>query len=824
MAEEIKKIISVETDGAVRSLKDYKNELNDIRAKMLALDSASNEYKNLAQTLIERQTRLNNVMSVTKNNAGGLEGSYNSLVRKMKDLQTQWRETADVMERQKLGVEINAINDELKGLDASIGNFQRNVGAYSGAFQEAFKVCLKGVKGLDGPLGDLAGSIMNLLPLIRTVNATAIGGLTGIKAAIASTGIGLLVVAVGQLVSYFMQLKAEADNMKAAEAADPVQKSEDLKNRLKELQEKYQDESLEAVNDYYGYLLQLQQEKNGELVNEDTVHFYKMRLIEASWRRSNQQDVKEYHRLLEEEEERHNKEKERINKKYAKDEKTLLAGAANDILNDQIKQFEKEKKQLEAEKKLKEAQIKANIKNAEEQAAALARLNEEYAQKYSDAWTKAIKAANAAVFSNLHVPLREALDKDSLAELDNRTAEIQADTINAQTNTINTLERNREKYLQERQQATEKANQKWISNHNLAINEIMLNERKQILETNKTIEDEKEKQEQINKITLESIDKQITKWKEYQEKFKGDKEKQIEAENNIVGLLEQQLNIYQQIESSANAATKAEYDRFIANANKAAEQDKFIVDTDPEIEDERQRALAKTQIEMQLLDEKIAMAKQYLENVRGNKELEAQMEMELFNLQQELSNKKRKLEFDNAKYAIQQAKLEAAQRIKEQQAIISATSKFFGSMSELAEEDSALHKGLATMQVGIDTATAVMAAYKGGLQTIPHPIWAGQALGIAQAAAAAAHGAAQLKKIYETTKDNVPDMGVESAGISAVGVNPLLNEQADLERLQNMPIQGDSQYEQRDMRVWVAESDISGVQNRVKVRESDATF
>lgn len=824
MAEEIKKIISVETDGAVRSLKDYKNELNDIRAKMLALDSASEEYKNLAQTLIERQTRLSQVMNTTKNNATGLEGSYNSLVRKMRELQTQWRETADEMERKKLGVEINSINDELKGLDASIGNFQRSVGNYSGAFAEAFKTCLKGIKGLDGPLADVAGSVMNLLPLIRTVNATAIAGLTGIKAAIASTGIGLLVVAVGQLVSYFMQLKSEADAMKSAEAADAVQKSEDLKNRLKELQEKYQDESLEAVNDYYGYLLQLQQEKNGELVNEDAVHFYKMKLIEVAWRKSNQQDVKEYHRLLEEEEDRHNKEKERINKKYANDEKTLRAGAANDILNDQIKQFEKEKNQLEAEKKLKEAQIKANVKNAEEQAAALARLNEEYAQKYSDAWTKAIKAANAAVFSNLHVPLREALDKDSLAELDSRTAEIQADTINAQTNTIDTLERNREKYLQERQAAIEKANSQWVSNHNLAINEIMLNERKQILETNKLIEDEKEKQEQINKITLESIDKQITKWQEYQEKFKGDKEKQIEAENNIVGLLEQQLIIYQQIEDSANAATQAEYQRFIENSNKRAEQDKFIVDTDPEIQDERQRALAKTQIEMQLIEEKIAMAEQYLQNVKGNKELEAQYEMQLMDLRQDLANKKRKLDFDNAKFAIQQAKLEADARKRLQDTIIKTSISFFSSMSDLAKEDSALHKGLATMAVGIDTATSVMAAYRGGVATIPTPIWAGHALGIAQAAIAAAQGAKQLKNIYETTKDNVPDIGVESAGISAVGVNPLLNEQADLERLQNMPIQGDSQYEQRDMRVWVVESDIAAVQNRVKVRESDATF
>ena len=120
------------------TLKDYRKQINDLRSELLNLDKTSVEYARIADDIRQKQSKLNEVMSVGKGNVDALDGSYNALTHQMAELRKQWKATNDEAEREVLGKQILSINNQLKGLDASIGNWQRNVGDYSNAFVEAF--------------------------------------------------------------------------------------------------------------------------------------------------------------------------------------------------------------------------------------------------------------------------------------------------------------------------------------------------------------------------------------------------------------------------------------------------------------------------------------------------------------------------------------------------------------------------------------------------------------------------------------------------------------------------------------------------------------
>lgn len=183
--------------------KEYKQYIDNLKGSLLNLDKTSEEYKQKSIELTEAQEHLNEVMAIGKNNGELLEGSYDYLSKQMSDLKKEWKATGDEAERARLGEQINSINNQLKDMDASVGVFSRNVGNYSQAYEEAFKTVIGSLDDVDGLLGEVAGNVNSLFPLIKQTTAAATAGLNGIKKAIATTGIGLLIVAVGELAAHF---------------------------------------------------------------------------------------------------------------------------------------------------------------------------------------------------------------------------------------------------------------------------------------------------------------------------------------------------------------------------------------------------------------------------------------------------------------------------------------------------------------------------------------------------------------------------------------------------------------------------------------------
>ena len=134
MAEEIKKIVTIDTKGA-ESVKDLIDKVEKLRNILKTLDETSDEYKSTLGELKAAQDTLTSSLGQNKAKAEATEGSYNALAQKMKELKKEWKATSDEAERNALGKEIKGINDQLKVLDQSIGNNQRNVGNYAGSFQ-----------------------------------------------------------------------------------------------------------------------------------------------------------------------------------------------------------------------------------------------------------------------------------------------------------------------------------------------------------------------------------------------------------------------------------------------------------------------------------------------------------------------------------------------------------------------------------------------------------------------------------------------------------------------------------------------------------------
>ena len=201
--EEIRKIITVDTGDSNTTLKEYRQQIDNIKESMSSLDSTTEEYQSQAQELKEAQDRLNNVLKEGGNVAAHAEGSYNQLEATMAELKAQWKATGDEAERADLGKKILAINNQLKDLDASTGDFSRNIGDYAGAFEEACNTCLDGMSSLDGPLGERGGNVKDLVPRIKATSQAATKGLGGVRKALLSTGVGALVVSVGLLVSHW---------------------------------------------------------------------------------------------------------------------------------------------------------------------------------------------------------------------------------------------------------------------------------------------------------------------------------------------------------------------------------------------------------------------------------------------------------------------------------------------------------------------------------------------------------------------------------------------------------------------------------------------
>ena len=119
-------------DELVNAITETRNQLKEYKSDKEKSAELTQKLHDLEMQLVQVMKTQNNVLDTSK-------VSYRQLNDILKDLSKSYKETSDVAQRMNIAPAAKAINSELKTMDAGIGNFQRNVGNYSGDIQKAFQ-------------------------------------------------------------------------------------------------------------------------------------------------------------------------------------------------------------------------------------------------------------------------------------------------------------------------------------------------------------------------------------------------------------------------------------------------------------------------------------------------------------------------------------------------------------------------------------------------------------------------------------------------------------------------------------------------------------
>lgn len=139
MSKTIVTALKVDTGNSAKTIKDLKAEIAQLKKNLEGAEIGTEQFEKASVELNKAQTLLKDTLKTTSQSAKNAKGSYDDLVATMAELKKEWRATNDVAKRNELGKQIDVINSQLKELDASTGNFQRNVGDYENAIKNATK-------------------------------------------------------------------------------------------------------------------------------------------------------------------------------------------------------------------------------------------------------------------------------------------------------------------------------------------------------------------------------------------------------------------------------------------------------------------------------------------------------------------------------------------------------------------------------------------------------------------------------------------------------------------------------------------------------------
>ena len=178
------------------AMSELKNILQQLKTEWANANSEANRGAIATQIgIIESQMKsMNQELKNTSQNASAAEGSYNALVVKLRELQQAAKATGDAAERMALSKKANEVNDQLKGMDAEMGNFQRNVGSYEESIASAFGQLAssmgpvakstgqfgKVIGGLDGPIQIAVGAVGGLGKAFKALKAAIVANPVGL--------------------------------------------------------------------------------------------------------------------------------------------------------------------------------------------------------------------------------------------------------------------------------------------------------------------------------------------------------------------------------------------------------------------------------------------------------------------------------------------------------------------------------------------------------------------------------------------------------------------------------------------------------------------
>lgn len=180
--------VNIKTPGletSIQSVGDLKARIKELKDIMASSEQGTQQYDQALKQLQQDSQKLTEINNATKQSLEALPGSYKEIENNMQALIEQYKTMAVVTDedRQKqieLAGQINQLNNQLKSLDAATGNYERNVGNYSSAF-EGLRQVMDITKTASEQLGSGFTSIGGII-------ATTTGTATGLSSAFGAMG------------------------------------------------------------------------------------------------------------------------------------------------------------------------------------------------------------------------------------------------------------------------------------------------------------------------------------------------------------------------------------------------------------------------------------------------------------------------------------------------------------------------------------------------------------------------------------------------------------------------------------------------------------
>lgn len=838
MAEEVKKIITVEVGKSITSIRDFKKHLDDLRGSLLGLNEESEEYKTIAEQIATDQAKLNDVMSVGKKNTDSAAGSYNELNNQLKALRNQYKALSETERNGATGQgileNITKLDTELKDIDESMGQYYRNVGNYKGAFEEAFKAMAQNIGNINPQLGTLMKTASSLIPLIKTASKAATTGLKGVKAAMVSTGIGALVVVLGEIIANWEQISNWIGKV--------IGKQKDLTKETRETARAVGEIS-QAVSDYYrnvGDLLSASgldsKQVNTTLqsinATETKINDLRIEQLEA-WKRTFKG----------------------IQENFRRARKSIDSTKEWDVIyefNDKVDQFNQSiedfdeifTKGLEGEAHA--AEVREKSLKEMTRVPSIAKGSREFDETISkiDGFINAYRE-RAQDLKNIQKGLREDQDK-----IDARAQASAIERANDAANVFKSEEQLRtERY--EKDVAEAKEYIKDEQNLNNALINLELEFQHDIQEIRKkqwessdayrNLEQAKSEAKNLydslkdyGKNELQLLDENYQAQLALLERFGYDttlltKKYQEDRQAIIDRDTQEGLEKLKEAEEEALRIRKEAFQKSLDLQSNTEFLDTSSAETmwtintkthetDETLEYQKQDRLY--EIAEQGYKDRIELYRQYLASLEEGTDEYLDISREMHEEEMGLA----KLQFDY-QVELEDRLLEKKRKnLQIMQGMFQAYgelgSTVAGLIADASEEGTARWKAARITETVINTISGAAGAFMQGMSSYPQP-W-GAIIGAAGAAVATATGAAQIAKIKSTQIGTSSVSGI-AANSSGVGVEPLLNPDYDLQRITNLSLQSDA-YLPGNTQVYVLESDIQEVGNRVQVRENNATF
>ena len=836
--KEIVKVLKIETKGSDVSVKSLRQEIAALTEVLKNTEQGSAEYNAAVQQIKNNQDLLSQAMSATKTEAGALEGSYDALTQRLNELKKAWKATNDEAKRSKLADEIKGVKGELTELDNSLGSFKTNsedslstfkdamgnaqdsieplkakfesvqkvaAGVASGfaAFQGV--VALMGVEneklektfvqlqaamaiaqGIGG-LGDLVEGVSQAkVAFSKAITSvkTFITSLKGIKLAIAATGIGALVVAVGMLVEHFWSM-ADAEDKVAENEKKIEDAASNAQKKIKEMKDELEQTSTASK-------LALNQELLKKL-NE--VGISTTAATKAFEEYQDALDSLSYDEQLEAAQ-KFQEQVDSIGKEIDKLKKQPIEINVPEVKPNLIgampggKMIEENAKALIAEKAINDAyeERKQKIKELESEYGEYKKVADEATQALQETTIQNAKKVNERAEELRKENAQKALEhgrklKEQLDEIQSRAHQKTIDTADEEIAELTkTYKTERDLLVKYGRDTTE-------------LTEAFLIEKQAIIDRYAKEEEEKEKERLANKF-----------------------KESVSAYNKNM------LNIDLQQDSAENDVNNKEFIESPKYSKLGFEIDKT-----------QDNESASIQLEIDKLKELMSIREQYhqqrikeideLMNAEGiSNEDKEQLEMEKMALEHQYTEQKKEDSANLTKFE----KKQEDQRVKDKRLAMKTSldvaSTIASGLASIFGENTKAGKIAATAQATIDTYKAANSAYA-SMAGIPV---VGPALGAAAAAMAVASGVMNVKKIWAVKEDqpNNPSSSSDSSAASQSIVRPniSLSDVIPTQLTQNVMTDSELSELNKSTKVYVTETDISDTMNKVEVTETNASF